>query len=337
MMNDTVRVTLGELEAGKVQSEGRITVLPLFDPSPRMLKFVALGQALAAGRFKITEISEGGSVPQLMAINEGDENVLLLDSEEVAGAKQNRVFNSSILVAARSKIRIPVSCTEQGRWNYKQRDFRPSGNIMPSRVRASKKAYVSASLRATDSFAGDQGSVWADVRETHVGLGTSSSTGAMKDAFDGRRADIDGLADRFKPEEWQSGMVVAFNGRLLGFDYVSNSKAFAQIYPKLVRSYVVESLMSARGRRPHWMTEQDRPKNSLLDQFRSLVDGPDSATESLHKSAGLGKDYRYSSTRLVGSALMHSDEVAHMAFLPVDGRSSGPDGPPQDFRRRRFL
>jgi hypothetical protein len=321
MMNDTVRVTLGELEAGEVQSNGAMSVLPLFDPTPRRLKYDSLGKALTSGKFKITEISEGGSVPQLMAINQGDEHVLLIDSEEVAGAKQNRVFNSTILVPAMSKTRIPVSCTEQGRWGYRQRDFSQSGHVMPSRVRANKKAYVSASLRMTDSFAGDQTSVWNDVRETHSYLGTSSPTGAMKDAFDLRTGDLEAILATFRPQNWQSGMVVSVNGRLVGFDYLSSSEAFSEVYPKLIASYAIDGLASGRRRAVGPRLDPTGSGQHLLDQVREILNGPGSATESLHKSAGLGKDYRYSSLNLVGSALVHEDEVAYMAFLPTEGRS----------------
>lgn len=313
-MNQTVKSTLTDLKAGEQQSNETMAVLPLFDPTPRKLKYVTLGQALASKKFRIAEVSEGGSVPELDAINEGDEPVLLFDGEEVAGAKQNRVFNSSILVPAKSKIRIPVSCTERGRWNYTGRDFKPSGNVMEAKMRARKAAYVSASLQMDDSYFGDQSGVWRDVDALHASLGSSSPTSAMKRAFDARMPDLDELVKAFKPEEWQSGMVVSVNGQLMGLDYVSSSAAFAEIFPKLIRSYAVEGLLA--GRSP----ERGRPdsKRSLLDRVRHLVEAPSSATESLHNSVGLGSDYRYTSRHLVGSALVADDEVAHMAFLPAD-------------------
>jgi len=47
----------------------------------------------------ITEVSAGGRVPELAFENSSDETVLLVDGDELVGAKQNRVVNLSILVA----------------------------------------------------------------------------------------------------------------------------------------------------------------------------------------------------------------------------------------------
>ena len=43
----------------------------------------------------ITEVSEGGSVPELRVVNKGDARILVLDGEELRGAKQNRVLNTT--------------------------------------------------------------------------------------------------------------------------------------------------------------------------------------------------------------------------------------------------
>jgi hypothetical protein len=45
-------------------------------------------------------VSEGGSVPHLLFINDAMRPVLLLDGEELVGAKQNRVLNLTVLAAA---------------------------------------------------------------------------------------------------------------------------------------------------------------------------------------------------------------------------------------------
>jgi len=49
-------------------------------------------EPLTSRKFK-----KGGDVPELHFLNEGDISVLLLDREELVGAKQNRVLYLSIL------------------------------------------------------------------------------------------------------------------------------------------------------------------------------------------------------------------------------------------------
>ncbi len=58
----------------------------------------------------ITEVSASGSVPELRFVNSGEKRVFLLDGEQVVGAKQDRIFNVSIIAPAGKTIVIPVSC-----------------------------------------------------------------------------------------------------------------------------------------------------------------------------------------------------------------------------------
>ena len=88
-----------------------------------------LEQALDDGTFRITEVSEGGSVPFLRAENNGSKPVLILDGEELVGGKQNRIVNTTIIILPGKVMDIPVSCMEAGRWNRRREDF-TSGEAM---------------------------------------------------------------------------------------------------------------------------------------------------------------------------------------------------------------
>lgn len=82
--------------------------------------------AEAGDRVRTTEVDDEGSVPELRVANLGDLPLLLLDGEQLVGAKQNRILNMTVLVAAHSEVTIPVSCVEQGRWRYQDRRSAPS-------------------------------------------------------------------------------------------------------------------------------------------------------------------------------------------------------------------
>ena len=106
---------------------------------------------LAGESVRITEVREGGSVPDLRVANLGDVPLLLLDGEQLVGAKQNRILNMTVLVAAQSEVTIPVSFVEQGRWRYQARRSAPSDFSQYASLRAKKSAWVSRSLRKVKS------------------------------------------------------------------------------------------------------------------------------------------------------------------------------------------
>jgi hypothetical protein len=87
------------------------------------------------------------SVGQPRAVNDGVRPVLLLDGEEVIGAKQNRIINLTVLVAAGTTVQLPVSCVEQGRWSMQSLRFAEAGRTMFASGRARKMRDVTASLR----------------------------------------------------------------------------------------------------------------------------------------------------------------------------------------------
>src|SRR5262245_38816543 len=167
------------LTIGEPLVSGRLTLYPLLKEMEGNPDYLTLDEALAAGFAKVTEVSEAGSVPELLFRNSGDKPVLLLDGEELIGAKQNRILNLSILAPARSEIKIPVSCVEQNRWGYRAREFRTSDRAYDARGRAEKVAQVSAAMATVGAPRPSQGSVWANVAAAASRLRVKSPTAAM--------------------------------------------------------------------------------------------------------------------------------------------------------------
>ena len=139
------------------------------------------------GVLTVTEVHEGGTVPELKVINQGEKPVLLLDGEELAGAKQNRVLNTTILVMEKSETIIPVSCTEHGRWDYATPAFAESGNIMSHNIRAKKASSVHQTLKQAMSYRGNQGEVWDGIQNLSTEANVHSPTSAMRDIFEDRK------------------------------------------------------------------------------------------------------------------------------------------------------
>jgi hypothetical protein len=74
----------------------------------------------------------------------------VLDSEELVGAKQNRVLNLSILVPAHSTTVVPVSCVEAGRCQHRSQGFASAPQAQFAEGRAARVQQVTSSAEFRD-------------------------------------------------------------------------------------------------------------------------------------------------------------------------------------------
>ena len=116
LMNDYLSsIELGDMQQYKNMAE----VFPLFSSLNHGPEYLTLKESLALGVLAITEVSEGGSVPNLKAINKGDLPILLLDGRRTLPG-QSRTGCSIPRSSSRNTLKRSslFSCTEQGRWSY---------------------------------------------------------------------------------------------------------------------------------------------------------------------------------------------------------------------------
>ncbi|MFZ0592091.1 MAG: DUF6569 family protein [Bryobacteraceae bacterium] len=124
---------------GRPASFQNLTLFPLLrSHNPETLDYLLLEDAITRGISRITELTAGSSVRELRFQNDSDQPVLLLDGEELIGAKQNRVLNVTVLAPAKETIVIPVSCVEAGRWHTEAPEFKAAAHVMYSRARSNK-------------------------------------------------------------------------------------------------------------------------------------------------------------------------------------------------------
>ncbi len=313
-MNNVFDGFVRGVQFGEVQHNGMLAVLPVLADLPFGPDYLTLQEALAAGVITITEVTEGGSVPELTVINDGDLPVLLLDGEELAGAKQNRVVNTTILLKERSKTTIPVSCVEHGRWNYASREFMDSGNVMSAKLRANKGSSVSKNLLDTGRRNSDQSEVWDDVAEMCSNFQVDSNTGAMRDVYEHIKDDLSSIVKDFSPIAGQRGMVVFINGVVVGCEYLSQPRAFAKVYDKLLRSYATDALQKPTNK------EGTAANLSAAHEFLSLVTGSDVKS---YDALGYGLEHRITSESITGSALIVDETMIHISLLPASKEKPG--------------
>jgi len=299
---------------GRGVARHNLTIFPLYaDEELKPANYVPVGIAIREGLGKVTEISESGSVPKLAIDNLGISPILILDGEELIGARQNRIANITILAPAKTAIPIPVSCVERGRWHYHSqsaaaREFTDSPQVMNHEARARKMKDVSHSLFNFGARVADQGAVWNMMNAVQMKMGFISSTEAMSDLYEHRRESIDDYMTEIKAERGQIGAIFAINGKPVGVELFDSTDTFATYLPKIMRSYALDALAN-RVKRPDSADGSDATR--LLDSILEL-------DARSFPAEGLGEDLRIESNGITGGALAYDGRVVHLAAFQTN-------------------
>ena len=304
-----------------------LTLVPIKGESTG-LDYVMGSDAIEDGTLTVKEVSDSGDVNMLIVQNKSDKRVLLLDGEELIGAKQNRILNTTILIEANTTQKIPVSCVEQGRWRHTSSKF-SAGMYSPPEMRSKKSRVVSHSYARCGKAVSDQGEVWDDVENLVHDLDAHAPTRAMKDAFDQRADDFGSYVRALPYPEGTRGVMAAISGRFVAMDVLDRPDAFKQIWKRLVTGYAMDAM---RRRSLDYKPFTEKSAKFFIDSIGDCEVSEFDAT-------GLGKELRFESDQVLGQALVVEDSLVHMSVFPNDmqNRSEGPSGHrimPPSFRRR---
>lgn len=295
----TPRVRLGRGVARR-----NLTIFPLFSEEPfAPAEYTSVGAAIRGGTARITEVTEGGSVPTLALDNLELIPVLIIDGEELIGAKQNRIVNITVLAPGKRTLPLPVSCVERGRWHYRSREFTDSPHIMYAQARAQKSRDISESLAMHAMRVTNQGGLWNSIGIMSAKLGFISPTEAMHDVYEDQKSSIDDYLIDVEAAEGQIGVIVAINGAAAGVEMFDSPDTLRTYLPKIMRSYALDALAN-HMKKPH-AAEASEAAN-LLDSILELD------TKSF-PAVGLGEDLRIDSPNITGGALSLNGRVVHLA------------------------
>jgi hypothetical protein len=250
----------------------------------------------------VSEVDAAGSVPELLARNPLESNVLLYDGEELVGAKQNRILNLTVLLPVVSETRIPVSCVEEGRWAARSAAFAAADHTAYPELRRRKAELLSADPLARGLA---QHGVWAEVNAKADRLHAAAPTRAQADIFTSR-ADELGVRRAFPLVAGQSGAIFALGPSTVTLDHVSQPRAFQLLYPKLLDGYLLDAIERLDG---------EAANRRALESF---VERIEAAPRSRRRSVGLGNDVRLRAQRIVGAALEIDDELVQLSGFSTD-------------------
>ena len=317
-----------------IQSREALSVFPLISEQVCELPHKLLSKALSENSLNVIELGQG-SVPTLVVENLGASPVLILDGEQLLGARQSRMASRSVVVPGQSKTEIPVSCVEHGRWHFTSRKFKSGRHYSPTRVRKkvrdleAKMAKAGVAAPAADDLSRAQGEVWDEIDKVHSSMHFHSPTDSLDDVSRSAEDEVFEWAEEFPLLEEQIGVLAFLRGTPLALDVIGSPKLYGKIHDRLMRGYIMDALSTRRTmRRPGEI-------DAMAEEAGEFLRAASSATGQKAPTAGIGTYYVLSGG-VTGGRLEQEidgvDRVVHLTAFPIDRDSNGRTR--DDFDRR---
>jgi hypothetical protein len=298
-------VAVPSVRVGSPVVHDKLSVFPLYLEAPSAPHYRLSEEALADGTAVVEEVSESGSVPNLAVDNRGDSLVLFLEGQELRGAKQNRVLNTSVLIAAKTKTVLPVSCVEQGRWRHVSKHFAASDGYSSSKLRKVLRKSVNEATVTGRGHGSDQGAVWAEVSRQMHSLGTESATMAMADTMTAHKPHIDRHVAEVPYAEGAAGLAVAVGGKVVSVDLFDSPETCRKVWPRIVSGVALDAM------------EEQATATASADDVTAALAGLKSEPWKVVPAAGAGEEQRSDSAKWHGSVLTLNGNLVHGSLVAV--------------------
>ena len=291
----------GHLRFGDPQTAGALTLIPVRHDGEQA-RYHTYAVAAAAGLVRVEEVG-GGSVNDLVVANRGDQAVLFVEGEVLAGLKQTRTLNATMLVPAGATVTIPVTCVEQGRWGAPAPVARDEFHISP-RMRHTKNRAVQASMRHGTGARSDQGELWREVDRHLLEHQAPSPSRSYHDLHRRRGADIRRLLADLRPDPGQQGILALVGSRPVVLDLFDRAETMAALREALVGSYAADALVATGA-------AGESEVEAAIEWVHDLASAP----ATVHPGIGAGEVVQTTSGHGIVSALVSGGVVIHLAAL----------------------
>lgn len=224
------------------QNLGVISVVEFSTKRVNTIEYISGSNAIKRNFIEVKEISQTGSVNNLIIHNNSDKYIFFSDGDILSGAKQNRIFNTSIFMAPNTTKSIPVSCVEQGRWRAVSNKFSETDYNAPINLRAKKSVQVEKNLeRGTGHFA-NQSEIWKEVSYHCLNNTVYSPTSNLSDVFEQKRIIIEDITREIKPSEKANGVAVFINRNLLEVEVFNRNDIYSEYFLKILKGAGSETI-----------------------------------------------------------------------------------------------
>ncbi len=295
------RELLATLTIGQPSHHHNLTFFPLLWPQAHLPSYTLLSTAIEEGLAVVEEVNESGSVPNLAVTNKCKCPLLIPEGEILMGAKQNRVINVTVLVAAGVKFLLPVSCVEAGRWRYKSRHFESKFCAPPS-LRHKKLKAIHRNRSTSGIAASDQGEVWDEVQACLSGVAAQSETASLTDAFASAEEKLKENCKRLVMPDGAAGVLIGRHNRIIGMDLFDSPTTLKTLWGRLSDAYFFDALRDPAA----------APETSA-DHAQRFIERLGSAAKPRIPALALGDELEIASEGLVGAALLYDGRICHLA------------------------
>ena len=213
------------------------------------LDYVLAAKAMADNNLVIKEISMGGSVPRLQVKNKLKKPVLILEGDLLIGGKQNRLSNSSVLIPQKTKMPLPVSCIEHGRWGRRNGPsdlIHPNSNA-PSTAFSSSTDCLAAPVsrelkraKMSDSGQDVQASVWNSISQLESACEYHSDTSDHEELLRVSRGELEEFLESTTCPDDAIGVAVVVGNRNYAFDLFDQHATCAHYWQMKVHAGLMQ-------------------------------------------------------------------------------------------------
>jgi len=282
------------------------SIVQLSSSEKNSFKYISGNKAFRLNEVKISEMNDYGSVNDVIIINNSDDYIFFMDGDIIIGAKQNRVLNTSLLLAPKSKNQIPVSCIEKGRWSDSISDFDLTPDIIPHELRTRKNSSLKENLEKVNRYYADQDEVWGSVDGYAMMYEKDSFTNDLTEIIGEIDMKAKEFADFFKVSP-DANMAMFFIGEeLVSIDHFNSVEIYTEYFSKITKSIMIDYMDTYE--------RYDNVSNEIIyTKSQKIIDEMEGMKKNVYKAAGLGIEERFENEEISGFKLNYKNKLIHLA------------------------
>ena len=290
-----------------IQDFKNIQIIQLSRYCDNALPIIGLHHAFANDLIKVSEVSESGSVNEIIIEHWSDKSLFILDGDIIYGAKQNRVFNTSILLPPNYISNLSVSCIEHGRWANESYDFESVDYLVHSDIRKRKinNRYNDVSVNSNQTM------VWEEVSRINRKSKSRSDTNSHTVIYESQKETIDSLVQHFNIDSTANGLACFINGELISVEMFYSVELYQDYFLSLISTVSIES------------TFENENSDSLMNNvdITNVINNTFSAyTDNLSqflvfKGQVLGDDAVLVTDDYVFNSLIYNKQIIHQSIF----------------------